>query len=395
MFGFSDETYIDIASGNGGHGCVSFRREKFVPKGGPDGGDGGRGGDVVFVVKDNLRTLGHLKLQRSFRAENGRPGQGARCAGRDGKDVEIPVPPGTVIRNAETGELIKDLTGLDRYVFLEGGRGGLGNWQFKSATNRTPRYAQPGEPGIEKAIILELKLLADVGLVGFPNAGKSTLLSAVSAAKPKIANYPFTTLEPNLGIVSYRDRRSFVMADIPGSIEGASEGRGLGLRFLRHIERNAVLLFMIPADSDDIVHEYDVLCNELATFNPDLADKPRVLAITKCDLLDDELMDEIRQNHLPAGVDAVFISAVAGLGLLELKDMLWREINDEKNRIPTKITHRDLDERHRVKEEDEFIFSEAPAEEEEDYADAPDMGGRMQDEDRWDDEYWPDEDGKR
>ena len=195
--------------------------------------------------------------------------------------------------------------------------------------------------------------------------------------------------------MSYRDRRSFVMADIPGIIEGASEGRGLGLRFLRHIERNAVLLFMIPADSDDIVHEYDVLCNELATFNPDLADKPRVLAITKCDLLDDELMDEIRQNHLPAGVDAVFISAVAGLGLLELKDMLWREINDEKNRIPTKITHRDLDERHRVKEEDEFIFSEAPAEEEEDYADAPDMGGRMQDEDRWDDEYWPDEDGKR
>ena len=226
-----------------------------------------------------------------------------------------------------------------------------------------------------------------MGLVGFPNAGKSTLLSAVSAAKPKIANYPFTTLEPNLGIVEYRDRQSFVMADIPGIIEGASEGRGLGLRFLRHIERNAVLLFMIPADSDDICHEYSVLCNELATFNPELADKPRVLAITKCDLLDDELMDDIRQNHLPQDVPTVFISAVAGMGLLELKDLLWREINDENNRIPTKITHRDLDEQHRVKEEDEFIFSEAPSEDFYDEEEAPDMGGKMQDEDRWDNDF--------
>ena len=285
--------------------------------------------------------------------------------------------------DAETGEFLCDVTEDGEEVkLLKGGRGGLGNWQFKSATNRTPRYAQPGEPGIEKAIILELKLLADVGLVGFPNAGKSTLLSAVSAAKPKIANYPFTTLEPNLGIVEYRDRQSFVMADIPGIIEGASEGRGLGLRFLRHIERNAVLLFMIPADSDDIRHEYSVLCNELATFNPDLADKSRVLAITKCDLLDDELMDDIRQNHLPEGVQTVFISAVAGMGLLELKDLLWREINDENNRIPTKITHRDLDERHRVREEDEFIFGEAPVEEFEE-EEGPDMGGRMQDEDHW------------
>lgn len=295
--------------------------------------------------------------------------------------------------DADTGEFLCDVTEDGEEIkLLKGGRGGLGNWQFKSATNRTPRYAQPGEPGIEKAIILELKLLADVGLVGFPNAGKSTLLSAVSAAKPKIANYPFTTLEPNLGIVSYRDQRSFVMADIPGIIEGASEGRGLGLRFLRHIERNAVLLFMIPADSDDIKHEYAVLCNELATFNPDLADKPRVLAITKCDMLDDELLEDIRHNQLPDDVKCVFISAVAGMGLLELKDLLWREINDENNRIPTKITHRDLDERHRVKEEDDFIFGTAPAEVLDDDDETPDMGGRMQDEDRWnDDEYWPDD----
>ena len=295
--------------------------------------------------------------------------------------------------DADTGEFLCDVTEDGEEIkLLKGGRGGLGNWQFKSATNRTPRYAQPGEPGIEKAIILELKLLADVGLVGFPNAGKSTLLSAVSAAKPKIANYPFTTLEPNLGIVSYRDQRSFVMADIPGIIEGASEGRGLGLRFLRHIERNAVLLFMIPADSDDIKHEYAVLCNELATFNPDLADKPRVLAITKCDMLDDELLEDIRHNQLPDDVKCVFISAVAGMGLLELKDLLWREINDENNRIPTKITHRDLDERHRVKEEDDFIFGTAPAEVLDDDDETSDMGGRMQDEDRWnDDEYWPDD----
>lgn len=295
--------------------------------------------------------------------------------------------------DADTGEFLCDVTEDGEEIkLLKGGRGGLGNWQFKSATNRAPRYAQPGEPGIEKAIILELKLLADVGLVGFPNAGKSTLLSAVSAAKPKIANYPFTTLEPNLGIVSYRDQRSFVMADIPGIIEGASEGRGLGLRFLRHIERNAVLLFMIPADSDDIKHEYAVLCNELATFNPDLADKPRVLAITKCDMLDDELLEDIRHNQLPDDVKCVFISAVAGMGLLELKDLLWREINDENNRIPTKITHRDLDERHRVKEEDDFIFGTAPAEVLDDDDETPDMGGRMQDEDRWnDDEYWPDD----
>ena len=258
---------------------------------------------------------------------------------------------------------------------LRGGRGGLGNWNFKSATNRTPRYAQPGEPAIEKSIILELKLLADVGLVGFPNAGKSTLLSAISAAKPKIADYPFTTLEPNLGIVGYRGAQSFVMADIPGIIEGASEGKGLGLRFLRHIERNAVLLFMIPADADDICREYEVLLNELERFNPDLADKGRVLAITKCDMLDDELIAEMQQ-HLPKGVETVFISSVAGLGLAELKDVLWRTINDEDNRIPTRITHHDLDITHRVQEEDNFVIEQE--------------GGDNTEEETWDVE-WPDE----
>lgn len=392
---FIDYVKIFCRSGKGGAGALHFHRAKYVPKGGPDGGDGGRGGHVILRGNRNLWTLLHLKYSRHVFATNGQAGGANRSTGCDGEDRTIEVPCGTAVYDAETGEFLCDVTGDGEEVkLLKGGRGGLGNWQFKSATNRTPRYAQPGEPGIEKTIILELKLLADVGLVGFPNAGKSTLLSAVSAAKPKIANYPFTTLEPNLGIVEYRDRQSFVMADIPGIIEGASEGRGLGLRFLRHIERNAVLLFMIPADSDDIKHEYEVLCNELATFNPDLADKPRVLAVTKCDLLDDELMDEIRfNNQLPEGVKTVFISAVAGTGLLELKDMLWREINDESNRIPTKITHRNLDERHRVKEEDEFIFSEAPVEEEDE---APDMGGRMQDEDRWgDDEYWPDKDYDR
>ena len=327
MFGFSDETYIDVASGNGGHGCVSFRREKFVPKGGPDGGDGGRGGDVVFVVRDNLRTLGHLKLQRSFKAENGRPGQGARCAGRNGQDVEIPVPPGTVIRNAETGELIKDLTGLDRYVFLEGGKGGLGNWHFRSAVRQTPRFAQPGSKGVSMRVGLELQIIADIGLVGFPNAGKSTLLSTISAARPKIADYAFTTLEPSVGVVRYYDDKSFIVADIPGIIEGAAEGRGLGHRFLRHIERNSVLLFMVPADSNDIKTEYNVLLNELKKFNPQLLDKQRVLAISKSDMLDDELEKEIKR-HLPRKVPHIFISSLTGKGIKELKDLLWKTLNE-------------------------------------------------------------------
>lgn len=386
---FIDYVKIFCRSGKGGAGSLHFFRAKYIPKGGPDGGDGGRGGHVILRGNRNLWTLLHLKYKRHVFATNGEAGSANRSSGKDGVDQVIEVPCGTAVYDADTGQFLCDVTEDGEEVkLLKGGRGGLGNWHFKSATNRTPRYAQPGEPGIEKSIILELKLLADVGLVGFPNAGKSTLLAAISAAKPKIANYPFTTLEPNLGIVSYRDRQSFVMADIPGIIEGASEGKGLGLRFLRHIERNAVLLFMIPADAGDIKREYEILCKELQTFNPDLADKPRVLAITKCDLLDDELMDEMR-GELPEGVKSLFISAVAGQGLTELKDLLWREINDENNRIPTRITHRDLDERHRVKEEDEFIYSLPEDENYDEWDEEPSAGGHMTDEQQWDDEYWP------
>ncbi|MDE5649954.1 MAG: GTPase ObgE, partial [Duncaniella sp.] len=318
---------------------------------------------------------------------------GGRSFGKDGEDVIVEVPCGTVVFDAETGEFLCEVTYDGEEVkLLRGGRGGLGNWHFKSATNRTPRYAQPGEPAIEKSIILELKLLADVGLVGFPNAGKSTLLSAISAARPKIADYPFTTMEPQLGIVEYRGDKSFVMADIPGIIEGASEGKGLGLRFLRHIERNAVLLFMVPADADDIKAQYDILVGELEQFNPQLADKPRVLAVSKSDMLDDELMAEIEQT-LPEGVPHVFISAVTGLGIATLKDMLWGEITDERNRIDVNpITHRPLDGHHRVREEDEFIFENVPAPEggdeydeidDEGFDDDEDWGGRMLDEDEY------------
>lgn len=328
----------------------------------------------------NLWTLLHLKYQRHVFATDGMSGSECRSFGKAGEDRIIEVPCGTAVFNAQTGKFICDVTDDGQeVVLLKGGRGGLGNWHFKSPTNRTPRYAQPGEPRQECEVIMELKLLADVGLVGFPNAGKSTLLASISAAKPKIANYPFTTLEPNLGIVGYRDTRSFVMADIPGIIEGASEGRGLGLRFLRHIERNAVLLFMIPADTNDIRADYAVLCNELEKFNPDLVDKPRVLAITKCDMLDDELIEEMRQ-HLPDDLPAVFISSVSGTGLTELKDLLWRTINDENNRIPATLTHRDLDIRHREADEDNFIFENEPTDDDE---------GIMLDEDEeWDDEYW-------
>ena len=379
---FIDYVKILCRSGKGGRGSLHFFRGKYIPKGGPDGGDGGRGGHVILRGNRNLWTLLHLKYQRHVFATNGESGGANRSFGKDGEDRIIEVPCGTAVFDADTGQFLCDVTDDGEEIkLLKGGRGGLGNWHFKSATNRTPRYAQPGEQGIEKAVILELKLLADVGLVGFPNAGKSTLLSSISAAKPKIANYPFTTLEPNLGIVSYRDNRSFVMADIPGIIEGASEGKGLGLRFLRHIERNAVLLFMIPADSNDIRREYEILCNELQRFNPDLADKPRVLAITKCDMLDDELIDEMR-GELPDGVKTVFISSVAGMGLTELKDLLWREINDENNRIPTKITHRELDAHHRVQEEDEWVFEQEPIDDDDDYC-----GGKMLDEDEWEGEY--------
>ena len=388
---FIDYVKILCRSGNGGNGSRHLHRAKYMPKGGPDGGDGGRGGHIFLKGNRNLWTLIHLKFSRHIYATDGAAGYENNCTGKDGEDRTIEVPCGTAVYDAETGQFLCDVTAHGQVVkLLRGGRGGLGNTHFKTATRQTPRFAQPGERGVEKAIILELKLLADVGLVGFPNAGKSTLLSVISAAKPKIANYPFTTLEPNLGIVTYRGQQSFVMADIPGIIEGASEGRGLGLRFLRHIERNAVLLFMIPADSDDIRHEYAVLSHELETFNPDLATKPRVLAITKCDMLDDELMEQMRPD-LPEGVECLFISSVAQQGLTQLKDVLWRTINDERNRIPEDVVQRDLDERHRVKEEDDFIF-EAEAVEEE----APNAGGKMivdempRDDQEWDDEYWAD-----
>ncbi len=358
---FIDYVKILCRSGKGGAGSRHFHRAKYVPKGGPDGGDGGRGGHIILRGNSHMWTLLPLKYRRHIFAGNGQSGSAGRSFGKDGEDVVVEVPCGTVVFDAETGQYLTEVTDDGQEVkLLRGGRGGLGNWHFKSATNRTPRYAQPGEPAIEKSIILELKLLADVGLVGFPNAGKSTLLSAISAARPKIADYPFTTMEPQLGIVSYRDNRSFVMADIPGIIEGASEGKGLGLRFLRHIERNAVLLFMVPADADDIREQYDILASELEKFNPQLADKPRVLAISKSDMLDDELMEEMK-HHLPEGIPTVFISAVTGMGIDKLKDILWGEITDERNRIEVNpITHRPLDGHHRVREEDEFVFENAP-----------------------------------
>ena len=320
---FVDYVKIFARSGHGGAGSAHFRREKFVAYGGPDGGDGGRGGSIVLEGDSQYWTLIHLKYQRHQFAEDGGNGSGARSSGKDARDIVIPVPLGTVARNAETGETVGEVTEQgERLVLLRGGRGGQGNWHFRTATNQAPRYAQPGEEGAEGAFILELKVLADVGLVGFPNAGKSTLLSVVSAARPKIADYAFTTLEPNLGIVECRDHKSFVMADIPGLIEGAHEGRGLGTRFLRHIERNSVLLFMVPADSDDIRRDYEVLLGELTQYNPELLDKRRLLAVTKCDMLDEGLLRELRP-HLPEGVPSVFISSVSGLNIPQLKDMLW------------------------------------------------------------------------
>ncbi len=392
----ADSNFIDYVkvlcrSGKGGAGSRHFHRAKYVPKGGPDGGDGGRGGHIILRGNSHMWTLLPLRYRRHIFAGNGQSGSGGRSFGKDGDDVIVDVPCGTVVFDAETGEFLCEVTGDGEEVkLLRGGRGGLGNWHFKSPTNRTPRYAQPGEPSIEKSIIMELKLLADVGLVGFPNAGKSTLLSAISAARPKIADYPFTTMEPQLGIVSYRGDRSFVMADIPGIIEGASEGKGLGLRFLRHIERNAVLLFMVPADADDINRQYEILSSELEQFNPQLADKPRVLAISKSDMLDEELISEITAT-LPEGLPHIFISAVTGQGITELKDILWAEITDEHNRIEASpITHRPLDGHHRVREEDEFIFENIPTqpdeeEMEEDWEDedleGEDYGYEMLDED--------------
>ncbi len=323
---FVDYVKIFCRSGDGGRGSAHLRREKFMPKGGPDGGDGGRGGHVILKGNDQLWTLLHLKFRKHIFAGNGEAGARAQRTGADGEDVTIEVPLGTVARDSETGDFLFEITRHDETkILLQGGRGGQGNEHFKSPTNQTPRYAQPGESGEEGWKILELKLLADVGLVGFPNAGKSTLLSVLSAAKPKIADYPFTTLVPNLGIVSYRDERSFVMADIPGIIEGASEGKGIGTRFLRHIERNSMLLFMVPADSDDINKEYNILINELRTYNPELLDKRRLLAITKSDLLDKELMDEISRDLPP--VPWLFISSVTNYGITVLKDRLWEMLN--------------------------------------------------------------------
>ena len=327
MSNFVDYVKIFCRSGAGGSGSAHFRREKFVAYGGPDGGDGGSGGSVILCGNSQYWTLIHLKYARHVFAKDGESGGGSRMSGKSAADQIIEVPLGTVARDAETGEIVGEVTSHgEELVLLKGGRGGLGNWHFKTATNQAPRYAQPGEEGLEGAFILELKVLADVGLVGFPNAGKSTLLSVVSAAKPKIANYAFTTLEPNLGIVEVRDGHSFVMADIPGIIEGAHEGRGLGMRFLRHIERNSVLLFMVPADSDDITREYEILLGELREYNPELLDKERLLAITKCDMVDEEIIDHLK-GTLPEGIPAYFISSVAMQGITELKDALCVLLN--------------------------------------------------------------------
>ena len=387
---FVDYVKIVCRSGKGGKGSMHLRHVKYNPNAGPDGGDGGRGGNIYLRGNHNYWTLLHLRYQRHIFAEHGGNGGKDKCHGTDGKDIYIDVPCGTVVYNAETGKYVCDVSYDGQVVMLlKGGRGGLGNFQFRTATNQAPRYAQPGEPMQEMTVIMELKLLADVGLVGFPNAGKSTLVSSLSNARPKIANYPFTTMEPSLGIVGYRDNKSFVMADIPGIIEGASEGRGLGLRFLRHIERNSLLLFMVPGDTDDICKEYAILLNELRNFNPELLDKQRVLAITKCDLLDDELItmlkEQLHQDMIAAGMDdipIVFISAVTGKGLDTLKDILWEELNSESNKLQTitsedTLVHRD---------KDMSRFAEEMAEEGEDdeieYVDIEDV----EDDDDWDED---------
>lgn len=323
---FVDYIKIFCRSGRGGKGSAHLRREKFIPKGGPDGGDGGRGGHVILRGNSHLWTLLHLRYKKHIFAGHGEDGMKANKTGADGEDTVIEVPLGTVARRADSGEFLFEITKHgEEHIMVPGGRGGLGNTHFKSATNQTPRYAQPGEPAIEGYYTLELKILADVGLVGFPNAGKSTLLSVLTAARPKIADYPFTTMVPNLGIVKYRDSRSFVMADIPGIIEGAHEGKGLGLRFLRHIERNSVLLFLVPVDSKDIASEYEILVNELKEYNPELLDKKRILAISKCDLADSEMLDQLKPE-LPE-IPSVYISAKAEMNLQKLKDILWEEIN--------------------------------------------------------------------
>jgi len=341
---FIDYVKIYCRSGKGGAGCMHLHRAKYLPKGGPDGGDGGKGGSVILRGNRNLWTLLHLKYQKHIMATDGGKGGQSRSFGKDGEDKIIEVPCGTVVYDGETGQFICEVKEHDeRVVLLKGGRGGLGNWHFRTATNQAPRYAQPGEPAQERTVIMQLKVLADVGLVGFPNAGKSTLLSVVSAAKPEIADYPFTTLTPQLGIVSYRDDRSFCMADIPGIIEGAAEGKGLGLRFLRHIERNAVLLFMVPACTEDPKHEYEVLLGELEKYNPQLLSKARILAVSKSDTMPE---DEVQQIVAKLGDDydipVVAFSSVTGQGLSELKDVLWDELSKEQNQV-IEISHSPLD----------------------------------------------------
>lgn len=327
---FVDYVKMFVSSGNGGKGSSHLHREKFIEKGGPDGGDGGRGGHVILRGNSNLWTLLHLKFKKHIRAGHGEHGGSSRSFGADGVDEYVDVPLGTVVRDTETNDIIFEITEHgEEKIIAEGGKGGLGNWHFRTATNQTPRYAQPGIPHEEKHITLELKVLADVGLVGFPNAGKSTLLSVVTSAKPKIADYEFTTLKPNLGIVKYRDFQTFVMADIPGIIEGAAEGRGLGHYFLRHIERNSILLFLIPADAPDIKKQYDILLDELRRYNPEMLDKDRLIAISKCDMLDNELKAELKElldNELP--IPYMFISSVAQQGITELKDKLWKMLNN-------------------------------------------------------------------
>lgn len=366
---FIDYVKIYCRSGKGGRGSTHFRREKYIPKGGPDGGDGGDGGHVILRGNRNYWTLLHLKFKRHILADHGESGSGRLCSGKSGDSQIIEVPCGTVAYDAETGEYLCDVTeDGQEVILLRGGKGGRGNNHFKTPTNQAPRYAQPGEPYEERRVILELKVLADVGLVGFPNAGKSTLLSVMSAAKPKIANYPFTTLEPNIGIVSYRDYKSFVMADIPGIIEGASEGKGLGLRFLRHIERNSLLLFLVPADADDIHKEYNILLNELAQYNPELLDKRRILAISKSDMLDEELKEALSED-LP-NIPHIFISSIVGEGLTELKDLLWKELNaDGEYRKSFNISHRNLDIKALEFDGDDEDIPEDDLDEEEEYWD--------------------------
>ncbi len=376
---FVDYVKIYCRSGKGGRGSTHFRREKYIPKGGPDGGDGGRGGDIYIRANENYWTLLHLRYQRHVIATNGGSGSGNRSTGSDGEDQVIEVPVGTVVYDALTGEFIMDLNRHGQQELLvKGGRGGKGNTFFKTSTNQAPRYAQPGEPSKELTVILQLKMLADVGLVGLPNAGKSTLLSVLTAAKPKIANYPFTTLEPNLGMVRYRDDRSFVMADIPGIIEGAAEGRGLGLRFLRHIERNALLLFMIPADTEHIASEYRLLLGELVKYNAELTEKRKVLCITKSDLIDEEiqgwLVDELHQE-LPEDLPILFISAAAHQGLTELKDTLWQELNRETKHQRESIIQQAIDVTSLRWDDEEDLPLPAQDDEDEDW-----------DEGQWDDD---------